>query len=70
MNAITSLSESKATGKVWNYADNRFFGKLVDKEMTKAEEAVNFVKSRLPFVTGVYHTAAVEIAAACLSVKL
>ena len=69
-NAISFLSDSKVTGKVWNYTDTRFFGELLNTETTQEEEAVYGTERQLPFVTGVYHTAAVEIAAACLSVKL
>ena len=68
--AISTLSDSKATGKVWNYMDTRFFGQLADKETVQEEEAMTFIERQLPFVTGVYHAAAVEVAAACLSAKL
>ena len=67
---ISSLSESKVTGKIWNHTDKRFFGSLVDRETTAEEEARYCAERELPFVTGIYHTATVEIAAACLSMKL
>lgn len=68
--AITHLAESKVTGKIWNCTDSRFFGNMMDIEMIQEEEAVCGSERQLPFVTGVYHTGVVEIAAACLSVKL
>lgn len=68
--AIASLSESKSTGKIWNYSDERFFGKLMDKRSTCENEARCCVEQKLPFMTGLYHVAAVEIAAACLSIML
>ena len=46
------------------------FGSLVDRETTAEKEARCCIERELPFVTGMYHTAAVEIAAACLSMKL
>nr|BDT63486.1 MAG: wsv514-like protein [Sesarmops intermedium nimavirus]GBG35578.1 wsv514-like protein [Sesarmops intermedium nimavirus] len=67
---VSSLSESEVTGKVWNHTDRRFFGPLMDRETTAEEEARCCAERELPFVTGMYHTAAVEIAAACLSMKL
>lgn len=68
--AIYLLSESKVTGKVWNHTDRRFFGSLMDRDTTAEEEARCCAERQLPFVTGMYHTAAVEIAAASLSMKL
>ena len=67
---VSSLSESKTTGKVWNHTDKRFFGTLVDRETAAEEEAKCCVERELPFITGIYHAAAVEIAASCLSMKL
>nr|BDT62697.1 MAG: wsv514-like protein [Metapenaeus ensis nimavirus]GBG35455.1 wsv514-like protein [Metapenaeus ensis nimavirus] len=69
-NVIIRLSESKTTGKIWNCGDVRFFGRLIGKEEKDAKIAMCHTEERLPFVTGVYHRVAVEIAAASLATRL
>nr|BDX27134.1 MAG: DNA polymerase [White spot syndrome virus] len=66
--AVRGLAFSTTTGTVWNYTDERFFGPLYNMDEL-CNERVNG-NCKLSFITGIYHTAAVELAAACLSCVL
>nr|BDT63133.1 MAG: wsv514-like protein [Sicyonia whispovirus] len=67
---IKELSVALATGRIWDPQDRRFFGRVVGRKERTAELAFTAQEQELVFVTGLYHTAAVEIACACLSVIL
>ena len=67
---VSSLSETKTIGKIWNCSDQRFFGAIKDRESMDEDAALYGVEHQLPFHTGMYHRPALEIAAACLSVYL
>lgn len=68
--SVASLGESKVTGRIWNHEDGRFFGVIRDTESMDEDTSRYGTEHELPFFTGLYHTAAVELAAACLSVLL